>query len=96
MNDALRALIVEDNPADVDLVLEALPDTGAMHVDSESVPRLSDALVRLAKGGIDLVLTDLGLPDSQGLATYQMLRQATPDLPIIVLTGNQDCRSRSA
>ena len=90
MNVGLRALIVEDNPADVDLVLEALPDTGPMHIESESVTHLSDALVRLAKGGIDLVMTDLGLPDSQGLETYRMLRHVAPDLPIIVLTGNAD------
>jgi CheY-like chemotaxis protein len=90
MNEGLRTLIVEDNPADVDLVLEALPATGPMRIVSESVPRVSDALVRLAKGGIDLVLTDLGLPDSQGLETYRLLRHMAPDLPIIVLTGNDD------
>jgi len=90
MSERLHILIVEDNPADADLMRDALPETGHIRFHSESVPRLSEALARLATGGIDLVLTDLGLPDSQGLATFRELRQAAPDLAIIVLTGNDD------
>jgi light-regulated signal transduction histidine kinase (bacteriophytochrome) len=90
MNERLHVLIVEDNPADVDLMREALPETGPIRFQSESVPRLSDGIARIAAGGIDLVMTDLGLPDSQGLATFRKLRQAAPDLAIIVLTGNDD------
>ena len=90
MSERLHVLIVEDNPADVDLMRDALPETGLIQFHSESVPRLSEALTRLTTGGIDLVLTDLGLPDSQGLATFRELRQAAPDLAIIVLTGNDD------
>ena len=90
MSEALRVLIVEDNPADVDLIREALPETGPIRFHSESVPRLSEALARLATGGIDLILTDLGLPDSQGLATFRELRQAAPDLAIIVATVSDD------
>jgi PAS domain S-box-containing protein len=90
MNRKLHVLIVEDNPADVDFLRDALPETRPIQFQSESVPRLSEALARLAAGGIDLVLTDLGLPDSQGLATFRKLRHAAPDLVIIVLTGNDD------
>ena len=90
MSERLHILIVEDNPADVDLMRDALPETGPIRFHSESVPRLSEALARLATGGIDLILTDLGLPDSQGLATFRKLRQAAPDLAIIVLTRNDD------
>jgi signal transduction histidine kinase len=39
---------------------------------------------------MDLVLLDLGLPDSQGLQTFQTLWKAAPDIPVIVLTGNDD------
>jgi diguanylate cyclase (GGDEF)-like protein len=90
MSETLHVLIVEDNPADVDLIHGALPETGPFQFHSESVPRLSEALARLATGGIDVVLTDLGLPDSQGLATFRRLRRAAPDLAIIVLTVNDD------
>jgi len=90
MNEILQVLIVEDNPADVDLMRDALPETGFMRFHSESVPRLSEALARLESGGIDLIMTDLGLPDSQGLSTFRKLRQAASDLTIIVLTCNDN------
>ena len=73
MSERLHVLIVEDNPADVYLLRDALSETGPIGFHSESVPRLSEALARLATGGIDLVIADLGLPDSQGLATFQKL-----------------------
>jgi two-component system CheB/CheR fusion protein len=90
MSEGLHVLIVEDNPADADLMRNALPEIGPIRFHSESVPRLSDALARLATGGIDFILTDLGLPDSQGLATFRKLHQAAPDLAIIVVTVSDD------
>jgi diguanylate cyclase (GGDEF)-like protein/PAS domain S-box-containing protein len=38
----------------------------------------------------DVVLLDLSLPDSAGIATVQMMRSVVPDVPIIVLTGADD------
>ena len=70
MSETLHLLVVEDNPADVDLICDVLSKAKPIEVHSESVTRLSEALARLATGGIDLVVTDLGLPDSQGLATF--------------------------
>jgi len=86
----IRILLIEDNPSDVELVrdvLALLPD-GRFLLDS--VPRLSDALSRLAEIPADLVLLDLNLPDSNGLSTFERLRQAAPQLPVIILTGVQD------
>lgn len=90
MSETLRVLLVEDNQADVDLIQEALPETGRVSFRIESVSRLSEALARLKNEGIDLVLLDLGLPDSQGLETYHKLSEATPHIPIIILTGTDD------
>jgi putative two-component system response regulator len=90
MSETLCVLIVEDNQADVDLIREALPETGPVSFQIESVSRLSEALARLKNAGIDLVLLDLGLPDSQGLETYRKLSEATSHLPVVILTGNDD------
>jgi putative two-component system response regulator len=90
MSEILHILIVEDNQADVDLIRETLPDTGLVSFRIESVSRLSDAFARLSNEGVDLVLLDLGLPDSQGLETFHKLSEATPHLPVIILTGNDD------
>jgi PAS domain S-box-containing protein len=48
------------------------------------------AVERLAKGGIDAVLLDLGLPDSQGISTFVKLHHQFPRTPIVVLTGLTD------
>ncbi len=90
MSEEVRILVVEDNPADTDLIREALPETGPVSFRIESVARLAEALARMASKAIDLVLLDLGLPDSHGLQTLQKLRQAAPDIPVIVLTGTDD------
>jgi signal transduction histidine kinase len=52
--------------------------------------RMRDALVHLAKGGVDIVLLDMGLPDGHGLDTVRRARAVAPDVPLIVLTGLDD------
>jgi diguanylate cyclase (GGDEF)-like protein len=47
-------------------------------------------LERLAAGGIDVVLLDLGLPDSVGLDTFTTVNTQAPQVPILVLTGLDD------
>jgi DNA-binding response OmpR family regulator len=90
MSEGLRILIVEDNPADADFIREMLSQAGTLHFQAGAAQRLSGALARLERKDIDLVLLDLGLPDSQGLPTFQALRKAAPSIPVIVLSGNDD------
>ena len=90
MSEILHILVVEDNQADIDLIRESLPDAGLVSFRIESVSRLSAAIARLKNEGIDLVLLDQGLPDSQGLETFRRLREASPLIPVIILTGNDD------
>src|ERR1043166_1593229 len=59
-------------------------------IDLIPVGRLSDAVGRLEEVAFDAVLLDLGLPDSQGLATYRRLRDAARKVPIVILTALQD------
>ncbi|HAV61718.1 MAG TPA: hypothetical protein DCY13_05055, partial [Verrucomicrobiales bacterium] len=47
-------------------------------------------LARIAGGGVDIILCDLGLTDSQGLNTLKRLQKKGPDIPIIVLSGVDD------
>ena len=90
MSETLRLLIVEDNPADADLVRELLPKSGPLIYQTECVARLEAAITRLKSPGIDVMLIDLSLPDSQGLATYHQIRDKAPQIPVIVLTGTDD------
>ena len=92
----IRVLLIEDNPADVDLIKEALEDAdSSLAIDAPQVragagAHLADGLARLRAPGadaatIDVVLLDLSLPDSQGFDTFVRLERAAPGTPIVVL-----------
>jgi signal transduction histidine kinase len=65
---------------------EALPEQFQM----THARRLSEALEYLWGETCDVVLLDLGLPDSHGLDTLVVTRAQAPGVPIVVLTGFQD------
>src|SRR6202047_1555830 len=52
--------------------------------------RKGEAELHLAKGGVDIVLLDMGLPDGHGLDTVRRAHAAAPGVPMIVLTGVDD------
>jgi PAS domain S-box-containing protein len=86
----LRILLVEDNPHDADLLQEKLATVGAS-LEIRHVERLEPAIECLRQAApIDVILLDLLLPDSMGLATLQRVNYAAPYLPILVLTGTAD------
>jgi two-component system, cell cycle sensor histidine kinase and response regulator CckA len=88
--DPVRILLVEDNPGDAGLIELTLEETRADRYQIEHVDRLSKALARVSEVEYDLVLLDLGLPDSNGLDTFAALQATAPDLAVVVLTGNRD------
>jgi len=89
MTERLTVLVVEDNPGDARLIQHALESGGATFA-VEHTDRVSAALDRLSKGGVDIVLLDLSLPDSSGLPTFAVVRSCAEDVPIVVLTGLDD------
>ncbi len=88
--EAFNVLLIEDNPGDARLIQELLAEPGGAVFTLDCVDRLSTGLKRLAEGGIDVILLDLGLPDSQGLDTFARTYEQTRDVPIVVLTGLDD------
>jgi len=88
-----RALLIEDNPADARLVMEALADRGSGDLLLEHVSSLGEGVESLRQGGFDVVLLDLSLPDAKGLEGCDRLRQDAPDVPVVVLTGLDDRES---
>jgi len=87
---AVKVLLVEAEP-------EGLPATGPTQaslpggaVEIERAGDLTSAMKRLSKGGIDLILLDLSLPDSQGIVTFERTHAFEPDVPIVVLTEVDD------
>jgi two-component system sensor histidine kinase UhpB len=86
----IKLLLIEDNPGDARLIREMLAEAETGSFALEWVPRLSEGLERLKKGEIDLVLLDLGLPDSQGLDTFIKGYAHAPEIPFVLLTGLDD------
>jgi len=86
---APRVLLVEDDENDAFLVGRAL-DASRRPFARERAVRLSAALDRLGRGGIDVVLLDLALPDAQGFDAVQRIGAAHPFIPVVVLTGLDD------
>ncbi|MGH7278585.1 MAG: response regulator [Candidatus Rokuibacteriota bacterium] len=84
--EPLRVLAVEDEPEVLD-VLRAMLVAGGHAVITAASAR--EALDLFADEGIDLVITDLGMPGMTGLALAAQLKQRRP-VPIILLTGWAD------
>ncbi len=87
---ASRVLVIEDNPADFLLLREALVDINAIGIRLTHVETLGDALKQMEAESFDVALLDLSLPDTDGLDGLIRLRKASPELPILVLTGRND------
>jgi diguanylate cyclase (GGDEF)-like protein len=88
-HDAVRVLLVEDDPGDRRLVQEMLREAGDAAVVT-SCTRLEEAIGPVTRGLADLVLLDLSLPDSHGIDGVRRLRAAAPDVPVVVLSGLND------
>ena len=86
----INILLVEDNPGDAQLIREMLVDTPELAFHLELAGCLGDGLKALQAPDVQLILLDLGLPDSQGVATFLRLHEQAPHLPVVVLTGLDD------
>jgi len=86
----VTVLLIEDNPRDAQIMQEALLEAKETTFVVEWVDRVSKGLDRLAQGTVDLVLTGLQLPDSEGLQAVTRIHAHANGVPIIVLTSLDD------
>ena len=83
-----RILLIEDSEEASFLVEAAIEKYGNGRYKLEWAKCLKDGREQLLKGGVDLVLLDLGLTESSGPATYESVRAVAPGVPVLVLTGD--------
>ena len=83
----LRILLVEDELTSIDRVSRMLEQSASFPYHLESAHSLGDAIDRVHHRPADLALLDLNLPDSRALDTLDRFLQAAPQLPVIVITG---------
>jgi DNA-binding NtrC family response regulator len=85
----MRVLMI-GHDRDAHVIRKALADAedGAFTVECATL--LSDGLERLSRDGIMAVVLDLRLPDSQGVATFEQLRQAAPHVALLIINSAND------
>jgi Flp pilus assembly CpaE family ATPase len=83
----LTVLLIEDNPDYADLVQTWLSPCAEIEFVLNWTDSLGAGLNRLRQGGVDVILLDLGLPDSDGLETFTRTRAEAPDAPVIILSA---------
>ncbi len=84
-----QVLLIEDNPGDADLVRLRLVE-GKSPVNVNCVNRLADGLISLTRETPSVVLLDLNLPDSHGAETFRRVMEHAPNVPVVVLSGQDD------
>lgn len=89
-NGAVRLLLVEDNPDDVQLFEVLLRQAGWRNFVMVVASRVDEALEYLAQDRFDALVLDLSLPDAHGLSAVERLQQIIPDMPVVVWSGLRD------
>ena len=82
-------LIIESDPDAATFVRTALIDAKEGTSAIEWVTNLHDALERLSKGGIRVILLNMSLSDSQGIETFSKLNAISDQIPILILSEQQ-------
>ena len=86
----LRIGLVEDNPGDARLIQEMLREPPITQFRLTHSTRVDQLLESLDRDPIEVLLLDLGLPDSQGMETFHRINDRAPGLPIVIFSGADD------
>jgi CheY-like chemotaxis protein len=83
-NGGHKVLIVDDEPMALEAMLEVL---GALEVSCVGASSGVEALHKFDEGGIGLVITDVRMPGMSGLDLLMQLKDKSPDLPVVLISG---------
>ena len=86
----MNILIVDDDSCDVRFLQESLTDADDGSSRLVHAENISAALQKIREERFDIILLDFFLPGTQGIESLSRLREQTPDVPIVFLTGLDD------
>gem|GEM_PF-3551814 len=90
MNTKLKILLVEDNPGDAELIKDMIFESRLKNSDIVEVQTLAHAISKVQNNKFDIILLDLGLPDSAGMNTLHEILKLSKGTPVVVFTGLDD------
>ena len=90
MSKTLKLLHVEDDDGDAKFVERALAREFSCDCILTRVRCMREAIEQLRESPFDAILLDLGLQDIRGISGVRAIRDESPDLPIVVLTGTDN------
>ncbi|MCB9800432.1 MAG: response regulator transcription factor [Candidatus Omnitrophica bacterium] len=85
----MKILIVEDSSVSREILSKTLKENNPDN-SIETLASSGEAARRLQDEKFDVILLDLGLPDTQGIATVRAIRKVSPNTPVVVLTTSDD------
>jgi two-component sensor histidine kinase/CheY-like chemotaxis protein len=88
MDEKVEILFFEDNPGDASLIEEMLKEFADFPYELKNVATLNEGLSLLKELPFDLILTDLDLPDSDGIYTFLDIHATNSRIPIIIFTAS--------
>ena len=86
----IKLLLIEDNIGDSVIIRKMLEESENTTFELTHAPRLKNGLKHLETEKFDIILLDLGLPDSEGFESFKITLRKHPVIPIIILTGLED------
>ena len=90
MEKNIRILLIEDNLGDAYLIEDHLEEFANFSYELKNIGTLNEALSILKEQPFDVILSDLSLPDSDGVDTFFRIHNENPLIPIIILSGSND------
>ncbi len=82
--DNAQILVIDDNRIVLETISTLLDQRGLPHVATLSP---ADGLAMVRRGGFDLVIADMRMPEMTGLELLQLVKLYRPDIEIILITG---------
>ena len=86
----MKILLIEDNVTDADFLRASLRRSRAEDIDLTHVMTLKEGTIALRKDEFDVILLDMGLPDGNGMECVEAVQAADSEMPIVVLSGQDD------
>jgi len=90
MEKSIKILLIEDNPGDAYLIEDHFEEFANFSYELKNVGTLNEALNALKEQPFDVILSDLSLPDSDGVNTFFRIHNVNPLIPLIILSGSND------